>query len=421
MAAMAETVAHETRVVIVGGGVLGCSIAYHLALAGVRDVLLVEHNELGAATTSCSAGLLGQVRPTRVQTRLVQRTFHAIRTLEKELGESIGFRQVGSLRIAVTPEREHEMADWFTIARAEGIAVETIGATEAQRLVPGLDARRARAIGWIPADGFIDPYQLTMAYARAARVRGATIWTGTAVTAITTRDGAIVGVDTDRGRVRARVVIDAAGAWAGPVASLAGVALPVSPVRSHFWITAPHADVNPDQPVVRLPDIRTAYTRPEVGGLLVGCYEPDSRAYDAWTLASGFSMRDVERDWDVFLHHVVDLLPWFPLMENAEMVGAMAGLTTYPPDGQWVLGRVPDVDGFLVASGCSGLGVTGSAGIGSVLAELVVEGKTSVDLTAFRVDRFGRVDPRTAQFRRLCATARAGSIAVGHHATDVST
>jgi len=419
MAAMAEPVA-ETHVVIVGGGVLGCSIAYHLTLAGVRDVLLVERNELGAATTSCSAGLLGQIRPTRVQTELVQRTFRAIRTLEKELGESVGFREVGSLRIAATPQREREMADWFAIARAEGIAVEMIGAAEAQRLVPGLDATRARAIGWIPADGFIDPYQLTMAYARAARSRGATIWTGVAVTGITTGDGGATGVDTDRGHVRARVVIDAAGAWAAPVASLAGVALPVSPVRSHFWITAPHRDVNPDQPVVRLPDIRTAYTRPEVGGLLVGCYEPDSRAYDAWALPSGFSMREVERDWDVFLHHVVDLLPWFPLMENAEMVGAMAGLTTYPPDGQWVLGGVPDVDGFLVASGCSGLGVTGSAGIGSVLAELVVEGKTSVDLGAFRADRFGRVDPHVEAFQKRCAAARAGSIAIGHGAAGAA-
>lgn len=410
----------ETNVVIVGGGVLGCSIAYHLALAGLRDVLLVERNELGEATTSCSAGLLGQVRPTRVQTQLVQRTFRAIRELEKELGESIGFRQVGSLRIAATPEREREMAAFFAIARAEDIDVEMIDAAQAQRLVPGLDVGAARAIGWIPADGFIDPYQLTMGYAHAARARGVTVWTGTAVTGVSVRDGRILGVETDRGHVQARVVIDAAGAWAGPVASLAGVALPVSPVRSHFWITAPHRDVRPDQPVVRLPDIRTAYTRPEVGGLVIGCYEPGSRAYDAWALPAGFSMREVERDWDVFLRNVVDLLPWFPFVENAEMVGAMAGLTTYPPDGQWVIGGVPDIEGFLVASGCSGLGVTGSAGIGSVLAELVTEGKASVDLTPFRVDRFGRVDPRTPEFRRRCAAARAGSIAVGHQTADAS-
>ena len=402
----------DAEIVVVGGGVLGSSIAYHLALAGAQGVLLVERDELGAATTSCSAGLLGQVRPTPVQTELVQRTFRAIRVLEKELDEPVGFQAVGSLRVAMTPEREQEMSGYFAIARAAGIAVEMIGAAEAQRLVPGLDARRARAIGWIPADGFIDPYLLTMAYARAARSRGVTVWTGTAVTGVTTHEGRITGVETARGPVRARAVVDAAGAWAGPVAALAGVTLPISPVRSHFWITAPHPDVKPDQPVVRLPDIRTAYARPEVGGLLMGCYEPDSRAYDAWQLPPGFSMRDVDRDWNVFLRHVGDLMPWFPFLENAQMVGAMAGLTTYPPDGQWVLGPVPDVDGLLVASGCSGLGVTGSGGIGSVIAELLLEGRSSLDLSAFRADRFGPVDARSADFRARCAAARAGSIAV---------
>lgn len=396
----------DTRIVIVGGGILGCSVAYHLAHAGARDIVLIERNELAAATTSCAAGLLGQLRATAEQVELVQRTLRAIHALEREFGESPGCRQAGSLRIAHTPDREREMAAQLAIARAAGIEVGLIDKDEAQRLVPALDARQARAIGWIPGDGYVDPYQLTMAYARSARARGVEVRTGTAVTGFQLRHGRVVGVETDRGEVACRTVVLAAGAWAGPVAALAGVTLPVTPVRSHFWITAPHPAVRPDQPVVRFPGLRTAYTRPEVGGLLMGCYEPESRAYDAWALGPEFSMRQVEREWDVFLRHVGKLVPWFPFLEDAEMVGAMAGLPTFPPDGRYVIGRAPEVDGVLVASGCSGGGIAGSGGIGSVIADLVTTGTSSIDLTQFRVDRFGAVDPRTAEFRRLCARAR---------------
>jgi sarcosine oxidase subunit beta len=396
----------DTGTVIVGGGVLGCSVAYHLAHAGARDVLLIERAELGSATTSCSAGLLGQLRATAEQTQLIQRTFRAIRALQQEFGEPIGFRDVGSLRIAATSDREREMAAQFAIARAQGIEVRVIDKAEAQRLVPALDARGARAIGWIPGDGFIDAYQLAMAYAASARARGVTVWTGTAVTGFRVRDGRVVGVETARGDVGCRTVVLAAGAWAGPLAELAGVTLPVTPVRSHFWITAPDPAVRPDQPVVRFPGLRTAYTRPEVGGLLMGCYEPKPRAYDAWSLGPGFSMREVERDWDVFLHHVVNLVPGFPFLEDAKMVGAMAGLPTFPPDGRYVLGPVREVDGLLVASGCSGGGIAGSGGIGWLIAELITTGTCSLDLAPFRVDRFGAVDPRTPEFSRLCALAR---------------
>jgi 4-methylaminobutanoate oxidase (formaldehyde-forming) len=215
----------------------------------------------------------------------------------------------------------------------------------------------------------------------------------------------VTGVATDRGEVACRWVVDAAGPWAGVLAALAGVDLPMAPVRSHFWITAPHPAVGRDQPVVRLPDAR-AYTRPEVGGLLVGVHEPESRAYDARQLGPSFSMRQVDRDWDVVLGQLGAIRPFFPFLEGAGMVDGIAGLTTYTPDARYLLGPVPGLDGFLVASGCCGLGVAGSGGIGSVIAELVTEGASSLDLSAYRVDRFGPVDPHSPAFRRLCALAR---------------
>lgn len=138
----------------------------------------------------------------------------------------------------------------------------------------------------------------------------------------------------------------------------------------------------------------------------MGCYEPNSRAYDAWTFGSDFSMRQVEREWDVFLGHVGKLVPWFPFLEDAKMIGAMAGLPTFPPDGRYVLGPVREVEGLFVASGCSGGGIAGSGGIGSIIAELITTGSSSVDLVPFRADRFGAVDPRTPEFRALCARAR---------------
>jgi sarcosine oxidase subunit beta len=157
--------------------------------------------------------------------------------------------------------------------------------------------------------------------------------------------------------------------------------------------------------VVRLPDAR-AYTRPEVGGLLIGVQEAESRAYDARALTPAFSMRAVERDWDVLLGQLGAIRPFFPFLEAAPMVDAIAGLTTYTPDGRYLLGEVPGIDGFLVACGCCGLGVAGSGGIGAAIAEIVVDGQATLDVSPFRVDRFGRVDPHTPAFRRRCALAR---------------
>jgi 4-methylaminobutanoate oxidase (formaldehyde-forming) len=402
----------ETEVVIVGGGVIGASVAYHLATAGCRDVLLVERSELGSGTTGSSAGLIGQLRASALLVRLIRRTVDAIRRLEAELGEPVGFRPVGSLVVASTPEREREIETQLALARAEGVDAGRIDGAAARRLVPGLDTRSARAIGHVPGDGFVDAYQLATAYARAARARGAVVWTGTAVSGLRVRQGRVAGVATDRGEVACRWVVDAAGPWAGPVAALAGVRLPMAPVRSHFWITAPHPAVGHAQPVVRLPDAR-AYTRPEVGGLLVGVHEPESRAYDARELGPGFSMRQVDRDWDVLLDRLGPIRDFFPFLDEARMVDGIAGLTTYTPDARYLLGPVPGVDGFLAATGCCGLGVAGSGGIGSVIAELVTEGASSLDLAPFRVDRFGPFDPWSPAFRRLCALARSRKNVLG--------
>ena len=180
----------------------------------------------------------------------------------------------------------------------------------------------------------------------------------------------------------------------------------MTPVRSHFWITAPNPAVRPDQPVIRFPGLRTAYARPEVGGLLMGCYEPGSRSYDPWSFGPGFTMREVARETDVFLQHVVKLVPWMPFIEDAKILGSMAGLPVYPPDGRYVIGPVRELEGLLVASGDSGGGIAGSGGIGSVIAELITTGTSSIDLAQFRVDRFGAVDPRSAEFQRGCAAAR---------------
>jgi 4-methylaminobutanoate oxidase (formaldehyde-forming) len=166
--------------------------------------------------------------------------------------------------------------------------------------------------------------------------------------------------------------------------------------------------VRPDQPVVRLPDA-SIYCRPEVGGLLIGVYEALSRAYDAREIGPAFSMAEVERDWDVFIDHLPRILPYLPSLESAQMVGAMAGLTNYPPDATYLIGPVPGVDGFHVASGCSGLGVTGSGGIGYAIAELITSGKSGLDIEPFRPDRFGRVDPYAPAFLHACALARSGS------------
>ena len=257
---------------------------YYLAGLGRGQVRLLERRTVAGANSPRAAGLLSRPRPKAALIPLVLETYAAIADLEDDLGQSLGLRQVGSLHVADSPAARASLADLVQNASSTGVVSEWIEPADAVRLVPWLTLHGEEAVVFFPEDAFVDPYLLTRAYSHAAKLRGAVIREGVGVTAIRRQGDRVIGVETAEGFLAAPVVIDAAGVWAGVLAWQVGIGLPMAPVRSQYWITAPHPLFAGRQPIVLLPDART-YTRPEIGSLLFGLREARSKHVDPWGLS----------------------------------------------------------------------------------------------------------------------------------------
>ena len=383
--------AREASAVVVGGGIWGCSIAYHLARAGLRDVVVLERRELASGNTPQAAGLVGQLRSSELMVRSIRHVVDRLAHWTTEQGEESGFRQVGSLKLALTDGRIRELEEHVTNARKWGLEVELLTPQAATARVPFLDTAGVKAAAWIPGDGYVEPYTLAMAIARAARRLGVTFETDRPVTAIQLERGAVRGVDTPTGSVQSPRVIVAAGPWVERVADAVGLAVDTVPLRHQHWTTAPMAEVPANLPVVRVPDA-SVYIRPEVGGLMLGGFEARPKA---------FSMTEIEhteKDLGVLEELASGLTRAFPALDGAPVLKGCAGLPTFTPDGNYLIGAVPTVRGLWVAAGCNAIGIAGSLLIGEWLSELVLEGRTRVDTSSQALDRFG---PRYAERRRL--------------------
>jgi len=395
--------------VIVGGGIVGASVAYHLTCKRAGTVLLLERNELASAASSRAAGLVLQASAKSSKTPLANLTAKTIPVLEEELGESVGFHNVGSLRIAATEDRAAELDAMANDASKWDIPVEWPSVTEVSHMVPWLDISTIRKVAFLPTDGYVDPYLLTMSYIRAARARGAVVRPRTDVRDVLMEDQKVMGVMSDAGQIACGTVIDACGVWAALFSERVGYPLPMAPVRSHYWITEPEEFYGGEHPVTILPDV-AAYTRPEVGGLLLGVQEPRSATFDARDLPddpAAFSPTRGEEHWDVLADAYEAVGQFFPAIESARFSSYICGLSAYTPDGEIILGPVPGVSNFYAAAGACGSGIALSAGMGDVIADLVLGRKPAFDITPFRPDRFGQVDPFGEPFRERCAAARA--------------
>ncbi|OWT65753.1 NAD(P)/FAD-dependent oxidoreductase [Candidimonas nitroreducens] len=399
----------QAEIVIVGGGLLGTSAAYHLTRAGVADVLLLERNELATGASSRSAGFLNHTRSDVSTIKMIGRTRRAIAELAQVLDEDIGFHQQGCVRAAFNEERVNEMFALESVMRGAGLDVHEIDVQEASERVPWLTLDAAHRIIFVPEDGFADGALLTSAYARAARQAGARVRRGIEATALVQEDGEITGVMTPQGYIRARWVVCAAGAWEMGLLTSAGFGFPGVATRSHYWITAPDGTSSRDQPNVYLPDFR-AYMRPEVGGLLVGLQETMSKTYDPMTLEADMgrmNLEDEAADTDLLINHATALKAVAPLIDQWGFAHHMTGLSVYTPDGKFVVGRPAGTQGLIVAGGCCGSGLAGSGGYGEIIASIVTGQPTDIDTSVYDPNRFGTVDPTTQEFRLLCAAARA--------------
>ncbi|MBO9354233.1 FAD-dependent oxidoreductase [Bordetella petrii] len=399
----------RAEVVVVGGGLLGTSAAYHLTRAGITDVLLLERNELATGASSRSAGFLNHTRSDISTIKMIGRTRQAMAELTEILDEDIGFHQRGCVRAAFNEDRVNEMRALEDVMRRAGLRVHEIDSREAAERVPWLTLDAAHRIVFVPEDGFADGALLASAYARAARLAGAKIRRGIEAIRLAHEDGEITGVVTSAGYIHARWVVCAAGAWEMALASTAGFGFPGVATRSHYWITAPDGTSSREQPNVYLPDFR-AYMRPEVGGLLVGLQEPMSRTYDPMTLDTdmgNMNLEDESADTDLLIEHAMALKAVAPQVEQWGFAHHMTGLSVYTPDGKFVVGRPAGTEGLIVAGGCCGSGLAGSGGYGEIIASIVSGQPTDIDASVYDPNRFGTVNPATQEFRRLCAEARA--------------
>ena len=380
---------------MIGGGVAGCSIAYHLARLGLNDVVLVEQHDLSEGTTWHSAGFVGQLRSTIGETRMIMYSTGLYAELERETGLDPGWRGVGGMRVATTSERAQELRRQQGAATTYGLELELLGPEETHDRLPLLAVEDVLLTGWLPGDGYLEPGKLTSALAAGARGLGAEIVTHTRVTGIELERGRVAAVATDAGRIECEVAVNAAGAAAGDVGRLAGVTIPVVAMKHQYVVTEPLPDPLGDVPTVRDPD-NIVYFRPEQGGLLVGGYARDPVAWTAehpLTAARTLFEPDPERfaeAWEGARRRV-------PALEEVEIAKVVHGPEAFTPDGDFVLGET-EVRGLWVAAGFCVHGLAGAGGVGKVIAEWIVDGQPEYDVAPMDVRRFGAHD-RSARLR----------------------
>lgn len=393
--------AERARVVVVGGGFWGCSTLYHLAALGVSDCLLVEQGELAGQTTGQAAGMIGQLRNSAVASQGASYGVELLRRFAAEVGSLSPFREVGSVKVALTPGRVEELRRQVAEGRQLGLPVSLVAPEEAARLAPGLDPRRIRAAAFVASDGYVDPAATARALAERAVALGARVWTGTRVTGVTVGRGRVRGVETDRGWVGAGTVVVAAGPWAGLVARTAGVQLPVYPVRHQLAVTAPINGLPASFPLVRVPDA-CAYIRPAGRELWFGRFERRPASYDPARLPPGLQMKDIPPGQGALRTARRRLAEVFPPLAETAVVHARAGLPGFTPDGEHLLGALAEPRGLVIVAGCSATGIMDGLAMGRLAAELVAGRRPFLDIGPMDPGRFGRRYATRAGLRAAC-------------------
>ncbi len=378
----------DAKIVIIGGGAVGCGTAYQLALEGQTDVLVIEKEpSVSAVTSAQAAGLVGQVRTTLERTKLAMWSVKTFSELQKDTKAHPTWRQVGSLRVALNDARAHEFQRMKAIADQAGLETEFITSNAAEEKWPGMNFSMAKSIVWCPTDGYLQPYDLTMSYCSQSGRRGVQFSVNTAAEQVLMKEGRVTGVVTDQATIKCETVINAAGAHAFHIAKLVGLELPIVPVRHEYFITVACEGLTPELPVIRLPDLRL-YLRADVNALLVGGWEPNPLHTDPRKYALRGVPPGIEPDWDVLAKFAEDLSPHFPKVSDLGIRSVFKGWPTFTPDGRFIVGPTEKVKGFVMAGGCNAHGVSGSAGIGRHVVESLLEPKPSPYVQSLSPNRF---------------------------------
>jgi 4-methylaminobutanoate oxidase (formaldehyde-forming) len=378
-ACMSPALPTHCRAVIIGGGVVGCSVAYHLAKLGWKDVLLLERRRLTCGTTWHAAGLIGQLRATLNMTRLAQYTAELYATLEAETGQSTGFRRTGSISVATDSERFEELKRGASMARTFWLEVEVLGPEALRQMWPLMQVGDVVGGVHLPADGQANPVDITMALARGARMQGVRIVEDVRVTAVHTAGGRVTGVDTEQGPVAAEVVVNCAGMWAREVGRLCGVNVPLHACEHYYVITEPIAGLPRDLPVLRDPG-GGAYFREDTGKLLVGGFETVAKPWATHGLPETFCFDQLPYDHEQFLPVLQAAMHRVPLLADVGIQTFFNGPESFTPDNRYLLGEAPEVRNFYVAAGFNSVGIQSAGGAGKALAEWIVGGEPPMDL-----------------------------------------
>jgi glycine/D-amino acid oxidase-like deaminating enzyme len=365
--------------VVIGSGALGASTAFHLAKAGLK-IALLDKAALASQTSPRAAGLSGQLRSDDRMTMIAPRSVKKIETFSEDTGEPLLFHQPGSLKVARLPEHAAQIHDEVARGQALGLPVNMLTPEQARRLMPFLHTEGVKAVMHMRSDVYLEPEQIPLGYARAAGKLGAALLPNTAVQEILTTGGKVSGVRTNRGEVRAPVVVDAAGAWLRAVAARGGFTVKLVPTRHQLMITLPLPEVRPEQPITRIIDANV-YVRPCKGGLMLGGYEADPVQYDMATMPEDFTIDRLALDLGVLRRLAETVAVQLPVFKDVALQEYRGGLPTMTSDGEHVIGAALGVSGLFVIGGCCVGGLSTAPAFGELLSELIVGGKPSMDIS----------------------------------------
>ena len=381
------TLPSHAQIVVIGGGIIGCSTAYHLAKDHKADVILLEQGKLTSGSTWHAAGLVGQLRSSASITQVLKRSVELYKTLEAETGLATGWKMTGCLRLATTEDRWTEFKRLATTARSFGMEMELISPAEVKHMWPLLETGDLIGASWLPTDGQASPSDITQSLAKGARLHGAKIFEGVRVTGFEMDGKRITAVLTTDGPVGCETVINCGGQWAREIGAMAGINVPLQPVKHQYIITEKIEGLSPDVPTIRDPDRRT-YFKEEVGGLVMGGYEPDPIGWTTGDIPRPFEFQLFDDDWEHFEQHLSQAIARVPALETTGVRQMIHGPESFTPDGNFILGAAPECTNMYVGAGFNAFGIASGGGAGWALAEWAMKGEAPLDLWVVDIRRF---------------------------------
>ena len=379
----------HAQIVVVGGGIIGCSTAYHLARDHKTDVLLLEQGQLTSGSTWHAAGLVGQLRSSAAITQVLKYSVELYKRLGTETGLATGWKMTGCLRLACNDARMAEFKRSADTAKSFGMDMHLLSASEAKALWPLLEVDDLVGASFLPTDGQANPSDIAQSLAKGARAHGAKLREGIRVTGFNKTGNRIIAVETTEGLVACDTVVNCAGQWARQVGDMAGVMVPLQPVKHQYVITEALAGVASDAPTIRDPDRRT-YFKEEVGGIVFGGYEPNPIPWTTGDVPDDFAFQLFDDDWDHFAQHMEQALIRIPSLETVGVKQMINGPESFTPDGNFILGQASECQNMYVGAGFNAFGIASGGGAGWALAQWVIDGVAPLDLADVDIGRFSQ-------------------------------